>query len=514
MLETSLHLYQPAQYARSPEEWSTDFSKVIHKGEQKLSLDVSAILSILAFNYPCGDRTLFQELKRQPWLSSITQDGRVVLKPIPPHGFAWDSSGKIAAQLNILLQEEAERACYNREEIYVLLSGGLDSRIVAGILYQLKQKGILKRNPIGLTWGLENSRDVQYAKVAAEMLGFGWKHIAMGPETIIENIYEGFPLTAGLVPPAHLHRMLWFKKNVSKKALVLAGSYGDSVGRAEFSGRQILELDFLKPFDPYNLIKQDFLAPAISGIQKDLILLHERAGQNSPKHALCEIEMQGHYMRGMIAHVMAVINNWCTLYQMFTDPKVYTYMWSLHPARRDDSIYAALLESIHPGLVRIPWARTNKALRGRTIGKQNKLRRKFHDYAMWSSHSLYDEISKIVEPEWFESLGIFNPAQVQLLNKAVASGGKLLKGYGFQLYNVWHWLAGFRKMIENLRSQGFAVHPVEQNLPITSAPPYLSQDRSFIYRKLSNIKLLYKIYSFYRKRSTKYKAIKKWPINN
>ena len=512
MLETSLHLYQPVQYICSQNDSFSDYSTVIRGGEKKLTLDVSAILSVLAFNFPCGDRTLFNEIKRQPWLSSISQDGKAVLEPIPPHGFLWDKTERVAERLNSLLQEEAERVCHKRDEIYILLSGGLDSRIVAGTLYELRRKGILKTNPIGLTWGLEDSRDVQYAKAAAEMLGFGWKHINISPVEILENIYDGFPLIGGLVPPYHLHRMLWFKTNVSKEALVLAGSYGDSIGRAEFSGRHVLELDFLRPYNPFNLIRQDCLTQAIAGIHNDLSLLHERAGgRETPKHALCEIELQCHYMRGMIAHVMAVINNWCTLYQMFTDPKVYTYMWSLHPLRRDDSIYAALLERTHPGLARVPWARTNRALQGRTVGAQNVLRREFHDYAKWTSFVLYDEILKIVEPEWFESTGIFNAAQVQFLNKAIAPGSGLLKDYDFRPYDIWFWLAGFRKMIENLQARGRYVHNVQQEIQ-QEPPPRYFEKRSSLRIKLANTKVWAKTAGYFRKRIAKRKALKKWPI--
>ena len=511
MLETNLHLYQPVQYTYLQKVRFGDYPKAICDSEKKLTLDVSAILSILAFNFPCGDRTLFQEIKRQPWLSSVFQDGIAVLGPIPSHSFLWDKTERVAERLNSLLQEEAERVCNQRDEIYILLSGGLDSRIVAGILYELREKGILKTNPIGLTWGLEDSRDVQYAKATAEILGFGWKHIVIGPETILENIYEGFPLIGGLVPPPHLHQMLWFKNNVGKEALVLAGSYGDSIGRAEFSGRHVLELDFLKPYNPFNLIKDDVLPQAILGIQNDLSLLHERAGRERPKHALCEIEMQCHYMRGMIAHSMDVINNWCTLYQMFTDPKVYTYMWSLHPSRRGDSIYAALLEMLHPDLARLPWARTNRALRGRTVGAQKGLRPKFHNYAHWTSNVLYDEILRIVDPDWYESIGIFNADQVRLLNKSIALGSDSLKDHGFKPYDVWLWLAGFRKMIEKLKTQGFTLHAVKQKEPPHTPLRYFDK-RSSLRIIMSNIKLMHKAVSYCRKRITKIKALRKWPI--
>jgi hypothetical protein len=510
MLETSLHLYQPVRYTRSNKDWFSDYSRAISEGERELTLDISALLSVLALNYPCGDRTLLQEIKRQPWLSVISPDGKAALEPIPPHGFAWDKTERIADRLNALLQEEAARVCHQRDEIYILLSGGLDSRVVAGVLYQLKQKGILKANPIGLTWGLEDSRDVQYAKATAELLGFGWKRIEITPESLLQNIHEGFPLVGGLVPPCHLHRMLWFNNNVGKDALVLAASYGDSIGRAEFSGRHLLELDYIKASNPFDLIKKEWMPEALRGIQQDLDDLRGRAG-NCQKYALCEMEMQCHYMRGMIAHVMNVINNWCTLYQMFTDPEVYGYIWSLHPARRDNRIYAALLEKLHSGLARLPWARTNKALRGKTVGAKTGLRKRFCEYAQWSSNELYDEIKRLVEPDWFEATGIFDPIQVDFLNTSLAPRSDTLKTYGSQPYDIWLWLAGFRVWSEKLQKEGKNIRVKHAGTLSKEDVATAPQDRSYLRRLLSGNPLLYKAISSVRRRWAKAKSIRQWP---
>src|SRR3989442_721563 len=70
---------------------------------------------------------------------------------------------------------------------------------------------------------------------------------------------------------------------------------------------------------------------------------------------------------------MSVINHFCSVYQMFTDPRVYSYMWSLHPSLCVDEVYAVLLGRLHPNLARLPWARTNRALRGRTEGTRLRL---------------------------------------------------------------------------------------------------------------------------------------------
>jgi asparagine synthase (glutamine-hydrolysing) len=245
--------------------------------------------------------------------------------------------------------------------------------------------------------------------------------------------------------------MLWFK-NVSKDALVLAGCYGDSVGRAEFSGRHLLELDYLSPINSFGLIKRDVISFAYRHLMSDLKTLYNRT-PGRPRYVLCEHEQQGHYMRGMIAHAMSIINKYCTIYQMFTKPSVYSYMWSIHPALRTDDIYAALLERLDERLIRIPWARTNRALKGITEGACSGLRPSFHEYARWVSGSLYGDLNQYVNPGWFEGIGIFNVEKLQSLSREI----RHYKNAVFNLYDVWLWLASFRHFVEYLGKLGKSV---------------------------------------------------------
>ena len=506
-IETSKHLFQKPKYSIGLNKWEADFWNVLKAGSSKLTYDISGIMSVLAYNYPCGDRTLFQEISRKPWLSKTGNGGEIRLEDIPQHGLTWDSPENIASHLFTLLCAEAQMACEGRHQIYILLSGGLDSRIVAGVLSHLYKQGTISQ-PIGVTWGLEDSRDVHYGRAVAEQCDFKWEHISIGPESVMENITEGFPMVAGLVPPSHLHRMLWFK-NVPKDALVLAGSYGDSIGRAEFSGRHVLELNYLSPFNPFGLIQEHSFQSAADGVVADLKSLRSRAG-DVPHYVKCEYEMQCHYMRGMIAQVMSVINSYCSLYQMFTAPEVYGYIWSLHPARRDDSIYAAMLENQIPELAPIPWARTNKALSGKTVGADASLQKEFHHYAQWCSGPLYDQIRQIVEPSWFDDLGIFDRNRIQLLSEGLR-GGNRFPDMGFRPYDLWTWLAGFRLFVEKVRSEGMDVgvtRPVHKTDILKSVPV---NSRSAFRRHLSRIPFLYKTITRLRKWQYKKAAIKHYP---
>lgn len=78
------------------------------------------------------------------------------------------------------------------------------------------------------------------ASKIADIYGWTWKHLIVDEKQLQENcqivIENGCEYT-----PIHLHAMPQVARE-SHLDCVLAGSFGDSVGRAEFSGRKVTEL--------------------------------------------------------------------------------------------------------------------------------------------------------------------------------------------------------------------------------------------------------------------------------
>lgn len=451
-LETSLHLFQPPLYRAPDGTWHESFAEAVSRAGRELTWDPAALLSVLAFNYVCGDRTLFREIRRRPWLSQIDPSGRVELQTVPPHDTKWISSAPAAARLRILLEREALGVCADRERIFVLLSGGLDSRIVAATLASLFRQGKLRSRPVAVTWGDPQSRDCRYARQAAEILEIDWRHVELGEDDLLRNVRDAATHLGALISPLHLHRMSWFE-TVPPDSLVLAGSYGDMVGRAEFSGKRLLELRPLEVKDRWALLRREVYPEGYAGLRTDLLALRERADR-APQFAVCEQEMAGHYMRGLIAHAMSIINTYCRVYQLFTDPSVYSFMWSIHPALRFDGVYATLLEQLEPRLARLPWARTNRALRGRTAGAIGGLRRDFHEYARWVSGPVYEELGHWVDPQWFDQTGVFDAQRVEELSRLVRRGVGTGRNPGNWPFELWCWLASLRQLHDWLGEQG------------------------------------------------------------
>jgi hypothetical protein len=446
LYDSDRHLYQPPLYGSGDGQWRGDFLAATKAGAD-FTWDHAAIACLLSYSFASCDRTLVSEIQRKPWLSSLSQDGEIEFGPIPRHDTLVMSAPTAAKELGRLLEDELVQVCQKHDDVYVLLSGGLDSRIVAGTIAKAVGDGRIRSRVRAVTWGMETSRDVVYAGLVANQLGIELLHVDLTSEHLLENINASADYLGALVSGVHLHRMLWFR-NLPPGSIVIAGSYGDSVGRAEFSGRHVLELGPLKLKHRYRLLKPGVWAVAQATIDEDVARLHGRTPAESD-YILREHEQQGIYMRNMIAHAMTVINGDCLLYQAFTAPEVFSFMWALHPSIRTNSIYARLLESLNPDLARIPWARTNRALSGRTFGARTGLDLGYHEYSKWAGGSLFEEILQRIDMPWLANTGIFDIAEVESLAARVRGG----MANSHEVGN-FVWLATFRRFGTLMEERG------------------------------------------------------------
>ncbi len=481
-LSTITNLYSRPLYKSDKQDWSHNYSDVIDS-LQNLQIDITAITSFLSFGQFSKNRTLFNEIKRLPWLSEPLPNGKFKDLPVPKHGFHTGTDDQLATILFEKLCQEARNVIKHNPNIYILLTGGLDSRIIAGVYSYLYQNGELKYKPKCLTWGLEDSRDVYYARLMAERLGLEWNHIPLGPETVIHNIERSGEYLGMLHSPEMLHSMLWFQ-NIPPDAMVIAGSFGDSIGRGEFSNLHLLQLDYKKPSNTYDLLKPEVFEKSAKGLNDDLDHIHKRGGKKTLKYMQCEYWMQGYRMRNGLCHALSVINRYASIYQMFTAPCVYGFMWSLHPSRRDDSLYITLLKQYFPELAKVPWARNNKSIIGND--RVNELRPHYHDYTKWSSGILYEEISKLVDPDWFADKRIFDKNSIAKINDMVLKSQERVG----RLNDIWLWLAGYRYYIDKLEKEGKIIdfgpnfpdstHPVKKINPIKESAILLASKSKHI----------------------------------
>ena len=78
------------------------------------------------------------------------------------------------------------------------------------------------------------------------------------------------------------------------------------MGCSELLGLHVLELQPLQPQNRHALMRPEAYSRAIGVLSADLEFLRNRCGQR-PEYALCELELHGHYTRGLLAEACAGI---------------------------------------------------------------------------------------------------------------------------------------------------------------------------------------------------------------
>ncbi len=393
-----LGVFNPYYFVNDKGEfiYGNSFQEIVDKYDNDLQINSSAIYSVLSQNYILGDLTILKNIFRSPWMAkpNLTNTGWEFCE-LPKHAKNKIPTQKIASILFEKLCDEIISYVKGNKRIGILLSGGMDSRIVAGVLnFLIKTKRVEVDKVVSFTWGNNNSRDFIYANQIANHFKWEFKHY-----TIDENKFWRNILLAGErgceYSAFHLHAIPDIANDAENEVdIMLAGSYGDSVGRAEFSGKHVSNL----PRIEQKIGKHTYLLNNVSSSKNLLLSEIEKYHKLFPRdsqYQTNEIDMQLHYMRRMLNPCMEIINEKVPLYQAFTSPEVFSFMWSLDPYSRNDHNYKELLSFLDPKLSEIPWARTGRKY-GETVGVPDDFTKKHHSYEDIVQNKLKDRITQFL----------------------------------------------------------------------------------------------------------------------
>jgi asparagine synthase (glutamine-hydrolysing) len=336
------------------------FKEAVDNYDNKKEIDYVSIVGLLNNSFIFGDRTMIQGIQRTPWLAQPDPTNSNWQFTAPPSHFKKEMLEEdIAIVLFQRLCDEIEEYIDKKRNVGILLSGGMDSRMLAGAVdFMIKTKRIQDIEVTGLTWGNEDSRDVVYAKEIASRLGWNWKHYSVNAKQLMNNIYETADHGCEY-SPVHLHGIPQIRDD-NRLNVILAASYGDSVGRAEYSGRKVTKLSSINHSikNISGLIDKNVFRSALTHINEDIRFYHNLfpVKENYMRN---ELDYELHYMRRMLNPCMELlINNGTKFYQVFTHPKVYGFMWSIDPKKRNDMVYKYMMNEFKTNLSDIPWSRT------------------------------------------------------------------------------------------------------------------------------------------------------------
>ena len=147
-------------------------------------LDHAAVAFLVCRVRMMGDRTLLQGISRAPWMARPAADGGWEWARLPEQGRARPPAKLVAERLKSALKDELGQLLAGSNAAGILLSGGFDSRIVAGIVRELQLEGGFRGEAVALAWGEDDWRDVKYARDIARRYGWEWRFFPLGPELL------------------------------------------------------------------------------------------------------------------------------------------------------------------------------------------------------------------------------------------------------------------------------------------------------------------------------------------
>lgn len=412
-----------------------------------IAIDSNALITKLCLPYLLGNRTLIEGIHKTPWMSEYKGDGQWEPHHLPKHGQEIPDMDVFINKLKIALLDEASEYISGYSTVGILLSGGMDSRIVAGVLRELQLKKDSSFRVVALTWGLKESRDVVYAQRIAQQFDWDIIHYPLTAEILSRNIiYAG--QHGAEFSAFHLHAMEDVA-NTPGIDVIIAGSYGDSVGRAEFSGTHVTALKSIIPqaIDPFGFLKNQAVKKAKKEMEIDLIdSPHLKLSVSNLRRR--EIEQEMHYMRRMLQACMQTISIKTPVYQLFTHLDVFSLMWGLDPAIRNNNFYTLLLNKLPGNLLDIPWARNGKRYHKPNENALDDLPKSYHQYGTWFRNELKEGVLERIYSENIYNLGIFNEKGLDsLINNWSKSNTKGIN----RLDESVAWLCSLHELIQTYK---------------------------------------------------------------
>ena len=214
---------------------------VLAASESAPEIDRQAVLELFAFGHHLDDRTLFKGVQAMRQASVLTFDAGGA-RSRPYWRPRYDNRGPIGLDEcarefgRRLIQATALRAARPLRR-GIFLSGGLDSRAVAGALARST------RDVAAFTFGGEDSADVRFARELAGRLGFRHRQIPYPPDAYVHGLPRVVWRIEGAVPYHQCCSIELHRHMAGEVQAVFNGHFGDALTGGHILPQQFLALD-------------------------------------------------------------------------------------------------------------------------------------------------------------------------------------------------------------------------------------------------------------------------------
>jgi asparagine synthase (glutamine-hydrolysing) len=192
--------------------------------------DLQAINEFLVFDHVLDDRTLLKAVRLMPQGSLMTfQRSRLEIRPYwklqYPELYEPRSEGEYAEQLLHHLRQAVKRQQPGSRPAALLLSGGLDSRLLLGLLYE----GYAGESFRTFTWGIPGCDDARFSRELAARIGARHQFFELRSDWLLNLAESAVRSTDGLGNLVNLHAIAALDEESRYAQVMYKGFLGDAL---------------------------------------------------------------------------------------------------------------------------------------------------------------------------------------------------------------------------------------------------------------------------------------------
>jgi asparagine synthase (glutamine-hydrolysing) len=192
--------------------------------------DPIAMAQFLTFDHMLDDRTLLQAAKLLPQAVVFTYSNgaaniRRYWSAKYAEQFPLRDEDEYVEELNHHLKQAAARQAQDDLRKGLLLSGGLDSRVILAYLAELLPAHQIQT----FTWGIRGCDDARFGRELANLCGAPHHFLELKPDWLLTQANEAVRITDGLGNIFNLHALAAAKEAGSIAQVIFKGFMGDAM---------------------------------------------------------------------------------------------------------------------------------------------------------------------------------------------------------------------------------------------------------------------------------------------
>jgi asparagine synthase (glutamine-hydrolysing) len=194
------------------------------------NIDHTAVAQFLTFDHVLDDRTLLEAVRLLPQASLLTfAGGNLKIKRYweinYPQDYPLRSEQDYMDEFSFLMRRAVARQAPGDLPAGILLSGGLDSRMLLAYLTNEKEKPPIH----SFTWGIPGCDDARYARELAKRAGSPHHFFELKPDWLLEKAEQAVCITDGMGNLVNLHAFAALDAEAELANVIYKGFLGDAM---------------------------------------------------------------------------------------------------------------------------------------------------------------------------------------------------------------------------------------------------------------------------------------------